>query len=87
MTEQEINIYKRKYKRPKGREKFYNISKNYKFVNAMTYKDGDHKIKLKNKKLSVTANRILLSELCEQWLELKKQDIKESTYIKYRNII
>lgn len=86
MTEQEINIYKRKYKRPKGRKKFY-ISKNYKFVNAMTYKDGDHKIKLKNKKLSVTANRILLSELCEQWLELKKQDIKESTYIKYRNII
>lgn len=28
-----------------------------------------------------------MSSICEQWLEFKKQDIKESTYIKYRNII
>ena len=38
-------------------------------------------------KLFESAKIILMCELCKEWLEFKKEDIKESTYIKYRNII
>ena len=82
------NIYKRKDGRWEGRFKPCGFSQKYKYVYAPTYKQAKEKLsELKIDMLSENDKRILLCELCEEWLEFKKEDIKESTYIKYRNII
>lgn len=82
------NIYKRKDGRWEGRFKPDGISGKYKYVYAHTYKATKEKLnKLKSKDLSGNGKQILLSELCKEWLAYKRTDIKESTYIKYRNII
>ena len=88
MSRRGENIYKRKDGRWEGRYKPDGISEKYKYVYAHTYKETKEKLsQLKTKQSSQSNKRILVSSICEQWLELKKQDIKESTYIKYRNII
>lgn len=82
------NIYKRKDGRWEGRFKPCGFSQKYKYVYAPTYKDVKEKlIELKLNDSSENDKQILLCELCNEWLEFKKEDIKESTYIKYRNII
>lgn len=82
------NIYKRKDGRWEGRYKPDGFSQKYRYVYAPTYKQAKEKLtELKINKLSENNKKILLSELCDCWLELKRGDIKESTYIKYRNII
>lgn len=81
------NIYKRKDGRWEGRFKPDGYSQKYKYVYAPTYKQAKEKLnELKINKLSDN-KKVLLSELCNRWLEFKCGDIKESTYIKYRNII
>ncbi len=88
MSRRGENIYKRKDGRWEGRYKPDDFSGKYKYVYAHTYKEIKEKLTdLKTKSCSQNNKKILLSSLCEEWLELKKQDIKESTYIKYRNII
>lgn len=82
------NIYKRKDGRWEGRYKPDGASQKYKYVYASTYKEAKEKLaELKINKLSENNKKILLSELSNRWLEFKRGDIKESTYIKYRNII
>lgn len=82
------NIYKRKDGRWEGRFKPDGFSQKYKYVYAPTYKQAKEKLtELKINKLSENNKKILLSELCDRWLEFKRGDTKESTYIKYRNII
>ena len=82
------NIYKRKDGRWEGRYKPDGSSQKYKYVYASTYKEAKEKlVELKINKPSDNNKKILLSELCNSWLEFKRGDIKESTYIKYRNII
>ena len=82
------NIYKRKDGRWEGRFKPDSSSQKYKSVYAPTYKLAKEKlIELKMNKLFESDKIILMCELCKEWLEFKKEDIKESTYIKYRNII
>lgn len=88
MSRRGENIYKRKDGRWEGRYKPHGFSEKYKYVYAHTYKETKEKLtQLKTKQSSQSNKRILVSSICEQWLEFKKQDIKESTYIKYRNII
>ena len=88
MSRRGENIYKRKDGRWEGRYKPDGFSGKYKYVYAHTYKETKEKLtQLKTKPSSQINKRILVSSICEQWLELKKQDIKESTHIKYRNII
>lgn len=88
MSRRGENIYKRKDGRWEGRYKLDGFSGKYKYVYAHTYKETKEKLReLKTKQYSQSKKRILVSSLCEEWLEFKKQDIKESTYIKYRNII
>lgn len=88
MSRRGENIYKRKDGRWEGRYKPDGFSGKYKYVYAHTYKETKEKLtQLKTKRSSQSNKRILVSSICEQWLEFKKQDIKESTYIKYRNII
>lgn len=82
------NIYKRKDGRWEGRFKPDSSSQKYKSVYAPTYKLAKEKlIELKMNKHFESDKIILMCELCKEWLEFKKEDIKESTYIKYRNII
>lgn len=82
------NIYKRKDGRWEGRIKPDDSSQKYKYVYAPTYKQVKEKLnELKINKLFESDKIILMCELCKEWLEFKKEDIKESTYIKYRNII
>lgn len=88
MSRRGENIYKRKDGRWEGRYKPDGFSGKYKYVYAHTYKETKEKLtQLKTKPSSQSNKRILVSSICEQWLEFKKQDIKESTYIKYHNII
>ena len=88
MSRRGENIYKRKDGRWEGRYKPDAFSGKYKYVYAHTYKEVKEKLTdLKTNPPSKSNKKILTSNLCEQWLEFKKQDIKESTYIKYRNII
>lgn len=88
MSRRGENIYKRKDGRWEGRYKPDGFSGKYKYVYAHTYKETKEKLlELKTKQSSQSNKKVLMSSLCEQWLEFKKQDIKESTYIKYRNII
>lgn len=55
---------------------------------ASTYTEAKEKLsKLKNNKLPDNNKKALMSELCNRWLGFRRGDIKESTYIKYRNII
>lgn len=88
MSRRGENIYKRKDGRWEGRYKPDGFSEKYKYVYAHTYKEVKEKLaEIKRKQFSKNSKRILVSSLSEEWLEFKKQDIKESTYIKYRNII
>lgn len=88
MSRRGENIYKRKDGRWEGRYKPDGFSGKYRYVYAHTYKETKEKlIDLKTKEYSQSKKRILVSSLCDEWLEFKNQDIKESTYIKYRNII
>lgn len=88
MSRRGENIYKRKDGRWEGRYKPDGFFGKYKYVYAHTYKETKEKLtQLKTKRSSQSNKRILVSSIREQWLEFKKQDIKESTYIKYRNII
>ena len=88
MSRRGENIYKRKDGRWEGRYKPDGISEKYKYVYAHTYKETKEKLtQLKTKQSPQNNKRILVSSICEQWLELKKQDIKESTHIKYRNML
>lgn len=88
MSRRGENIYKRKDVRWEGRYKPDGFSGKYKYVYAHTYKEVKEKLtKLKTSNLLPNNKKVLISTLCEQWLEFKRGDIKESTYIKYRNVI
>ena len=88
MSRRGENIYKRKDGRWEGRYKPDGFSGKYKYVYAHTYKEVKEKLtKLKTANLLPNNKKVLISTLCEQWLEFRRGDIKESTYIKYRNII
>lgn len=82
------NIYKRKDGRWEGRYKPDGISQKYKYVYAHSYKEIKEKLaKPKIASPLINNEKVLITSICEQWLEFKRNDIKESTYIKYRNII
>ena len=57
-------------------------------VYGATYLETKEKLK-KHKKLSDKAigNKIEVEELCKEWLNIKKESIKLSTYVKYQNFI
>lgn len=77
MSRRGENIYKRKDGRWEGRYKPDGFSGKYKYVYAHTYKETKEKLtELKTKQYSQTNKRMLMSSLCEQWLEFKKQDIR-----------
>lgn len=82
------NIYRRKDGRWEGRYKPDGILQKYKYVYAHTYKEAKEKLAdLKAANYLTNNKKLSISSICEQWLEFKHNDIKESTYIKYRNII
>ena len=82
------NIYKRKDGRWEGRFKFDNITGKYKYVYAPIYRQVKEKLyELKTRKTPANGHKKLMSDLCNIWLDYKRHCIKESTYVKYNNII
>lgn len=91
------NIYKRKDGRWEGR---YILSKTaagkavYKSVYGHSYLETKQKlIELKyiyrhnERKNTANADKLMISAVCYEWLHLKKPQIKESSFIKYVNIV
>lgn len=82
------NIYKRKDGRWEGRFKFDNVTGKYKYVYAPTYRQVKEKLyELKTRKTPANDQKKSMSDLCNIWLDYKRHYIKESTYVKYNNII
>ena len=88
MSKRGENIYKRKDGRWEARFRLNENSKKYKYLYAPTYKEAKEKLyEYKSQNKSEQNGVVLFSKLSKEWLHYKQQEIKESTYIKYRNII
>lgn len=93
MSRRGENIYKRKDGRWEGRYKKGN--KNGKTIYGYVYASSYQlvKSKLSNiRSISLVdepndAKKILLGNVCNKWLEHKKNNTKESTYLRYRTIV
>lgn len=90
------NIYKRKDGRWEGRYiAYYDINgkAKYKYLYAKTY--SEVKNKLLDAKVKAYSNTLKVSQedkvnydvWLDEWLQIKKAGIKESTYIRYKNMI
>ncbi len=95
MSKKGENIYKRKDGRWEGRYiKFYDgLGKaKYGYIYGKTYGETKSKLqdaqaKLNNGILPENKNRILYSEVIESWLQSVRINVKESTYMRYRQLI
>ena len=90
------NIFKRKDGRWEARYiKGYELSGKirYGFCYGKTYQEAKEKVTrckaalLENKPLPVKSNRHRLAFFCEDWLRMEKDNVKESTYVKYDTIL
>ncbi len=91
------NIYKRKDGRWEGR--FIKGRTNdgkaiYGYLYSKTYRDLKNKLQLaklnaanSDSKKDIEDQNILFSVIAYDWLSSMKQNVKESTYIKYKNIV
>lgn len=93
MSKRGVNIYKRKDGRWEGRYIKYHINGKlkYGYVYAKTYRDVKEKL-LENMNSKQNANNITTSELvfeiaAENWLDSMTSQLKESSIVKYRNIL
>lgn len=92
MSKRGENIYKRKDNRWEGR---YIKGYDYKgkaqwgYVYAKTYHDVREKLTAAKQSYSTkpTPNRKDFSYFCDEWLVLSRNRVKESTYVKYHNIV
>ncbi len=96
MAKKGENIYKRKDGRWEARYvKEYEISGKIKYGSCYgkTYKEAREKAArckaaiITNTPLPVTNNRHRFAYFCEQWLQLEKGKVKESTYVKYDSVM
>lgn len=96
MSRKGENIYKRKDKRWEARYiKEYNIdgSAHYGYCYGKTYLEA--KKKVTEEKISLLINKQSTSKIiekcfshyCDEWLQLNRTKVKESTYVKYSGII
>lgn len=87
------NIYKRKDGRWEGRfiKKYTPEGKaKYGYVYAKTYRDVRERLASVRTVQSATTplcNQALLGGYCEEWLTISRNRVKESTYVKYHNIV
>lgn len=92
MSKRGENIYKRKDNRWEGR---YILGYDYKgkakfgYVYAKTYREVRDKLTASKQLLAVktVSNRKNFSIYCDEWLTLSRTRVKQSTYVKYYNIV
>lgn len=91
MSKRGENIYKRKDGRWEGR---YVKSRDYSgrphlgYVYGKTYREVKEKLrKVKERPSNCSSSRSLFSRYCDEWLILRRNCVKQSTYIKYYGII
>ena len=78
------NIYKRKDGRWEGR--YLKPNKKYGYIYGNAYKEVKEKLNIAKVNLKNENDKSKISVLCDKWLEYKEQFIKESSFVKYRNI-
>lgn len=78
------NIYKRKDGRWEGR--YQKTNKKYGYIYGNTYKEVKEKLNTAKVNLKNENGKTKISVLCDKWLEYKEQYIKESSFVKYKNI-
>lgn len=96
MSRKGENIFKRKDGRWEARYiKGYELSGKirYGFCYGQTYREAKEKAMrckaalLNNTPLPATNRRLRFSCFCEEWLELEREKVKDSTYVKYNTIL
>lgn len=85
MSKRGENIYKRKDGRWEGR--YLKESKKYGYVYGKTYKEAKEKLILAKVNTKKNSNKTHVAVLCDNWLLYKEQYIKESSFVKYKNIL
>lgn len=84
MSKRGENIYKRKDGRWEGR--YLKPDKKYSYIYGNTYKEVKEKLNAAKVNLKNKSGKTKISVLCDKWLEYKEQYIKESSFVKYKNI-
>lgn len=84
MSKRGENIYKRKDGRWEGR--YLKPDKKYGYIYGNTYKKVKEKLNAAKVNLKNESDKTKISVLCDKWLEYKDQYIKESSFVKYKNI-
>ena len=85
MSKRGENIYKRKDGRWEGR--YLKESKKCGYVYGKTYKEAKEKLILAKVNTEKNSNKTHVAVLCDNWLLYKEQYIKESSFVKYKNIL
>lgn len=85
MSKRGENIYKRKDGRWEGR--YLKDSKKYGYVYGKTYKEVKEKLNYARLNTEKPKDKTKLAVLCDNWLTLKEQYIKESSFVKYKSIL
>lgn len=85
MSKRGENIYKRKDGRWEGR--YLKDSKKYGYVYGRTYKEVKEKLNYARLNTEKQDDKTKLAVLCDKWLTYKEQYIKESSFVKYKNIL
>jgi len=94
MSKRGQNIYKRKDGRWEGRyiKEYIGDKIKYGYVYAKTYKEAKAKLfkavnKMKNEKLRLNSSNSNFRTVAEQWLEALKTQLKNSSVVKYNNVL
>lgn len=85
MSKRGENIYKRKDGRWEGRY----LKSNYKYgyIYGKSYKETKEKLNFAKVITEKQNDKTKLAVLCDKWLAYKEQYIKESSFVKYKNIL
>jgi len=79
------NIYKRKDGRWEGR--YLKSNSKYGYIYGKSYKETKEKLNRAKVSTEKQNDKTKLTVLCDNWLTYKEQYIKESSFVKYKNIL
>lgn len=85
MSKRGENIYKRKYGRWEGR--YLKSNSKYGYIYGKSYKETKEKLNSAKVSTEKQNDKTKLTVLCDNWLAYKEQYIKESSFVKYKNIL
>ncbi len=84
MSKRGENIYKRKDGRREGR--YLKSNSKYGYIYGKSYKETKEKLNSAKVNTENNNNETKVAVLCDNWLAYKEQYIKESSFVKYKNI-